>query len=191
MVLWVLATPLYEQLAKEGVGYIAIRTVMPVNMASPTPKFCSNRQIPGFCGDTIAPMRAVPYDGTRSVAEKVKKQFLSRRLRRQSTFPVIMWSWLLVPRRTPLMLRVSMYRSITQATAPANAQQILPAQSVSHTIQQIAFDIGLENEVGESRELSGLCFFGTSKAEAKKGMDSIIQGTKTKKLNFFKFVKDG
>ncbi len=74
MVLWGLATPLYERLAKGGVGYIAIGAMTPVNTASTTPKFCGNRQIPGFCGDTIAPMGAVPYNWTLTVAEKAKKR---------------------------------------------------------------------------------------------------------------------
>lgn len=38
----------YERLAKGGVSYIAIGDVAPVNTASPTPKLCDDRQIPGF-----------------------------------------------------------------------------------------------------------------------------------------------
>ncbi len=38
----------YERLAKGGVGYIVIGDVAPVNTASPTPKLCSDEQIPSF-----------------------------------------------------------------------------------------------------------------------------------------------
>ncbi len=38
----------YERLAKGGTGYIVIGDVAPVNTASPTPKLCDDRQIPGF-----------------------------------------------------------------------------------------------------------------------------------------------
>ncbi len=38
----------YERLAAGGVGYIVIGDVAPVNTASPTPKLCSDDQIPSF-----------------------------------------------------------------------------------------------------------------------------------------------
>lgn len=38
----------YERLAKGGAGYIVIGDVAPVNTASPTPKLCSDEQIPSF-----------------------------------------------------------------------------------------------------------------------------------------------
>lgn len=38
----------YERLAKGGVSYVVIGDVAPVNTASPTPKLCDDRQIPGF-----------------------------------------------------------------------------------------------------------------------------------------------
>lgn len=38
----------YERLAKGGVGYVVIGDVAPVMTASPTPKLCDDRQIPGF-----------------------------------------------------------------------------------------------------------------------------------------------
>ena len=38
----------YERLAAGGTGYIVIGDVAPVNTASPTPKLCSDEQIPSF-----------------------------------------------------------------------------------------------------------------------------------------------